>query len=110
VEILITGLFNYTLYKSIDLDPAEISCSKLLNSEFLRGGLVQITPTDPFEEDKGESRSMVASMIGTPQLATPTVEVPSGAIGAGMTIIASLSILTSCWIGCHYRLFFSQVS
>ena len=65
------------------MDPTEISCAKLLNSEFLRGGLVQITPTDPFEEDKGESRSMVASMIGTPQLATPTVEVPSGALGAG---------------------------
>ena len=78
-----SGLFNYTLYKSIELDPAEISCSKLLNSEFLRGGLVQITPTDPFEEDKGESRSMVASMIGTPQLSTPTAEAPSGVIGAG---------------------------
>jgi hypothetical protein len=39
----------------------------------MRGGLVQITPSDPFDEEKGESRSMVTSMVGTP-LSTPTVE------------------------------------
>ena len=76
-------MFNYALYKSIDLDPSEVACSKWLSSDFLKGGLIQITPADPFEEDKGESRSMVTSIIGTPQLATPTVEAPSASLHMG---------------------------
>lgn len=68
-----TGLFNNRLYRSLDTDPAEKSSEKWLRADFMRGGLVQITPSDPFDEDKGESRSMVTSMVGTP-LSTPTVE------------------------------------
>jgi hypothetical protein len=74
------------LYKSLDLDPSEVACAKWLSSDFLKGGLIQITPADPFEEDKGESRSMVTSIVGTPQLSTPTVEaqMPSASLSSGI--------------------------
>jgi len=70
------GLFNNRLYRSLDLEPGERASERWLNSNFMRGGLIQITPSDPFEEEKGEPKSMVTSIVGTP-LSTPTIETKS---------------------------------
>lgn len=62
------GVRANLLQKSLDLQPAEIQCEKMLNSLILRGGLQVLQPSNPFDEEKGEARSSGCSSTTT----TPT--------------------------------------
>ncbi|QQP57480.1 Uncharacterized protein FKW44_002489, partial [Caligus rogercresseyi] len=55
------GSFNHKLYKSIDVTPNELSCSRWTASPFMKGGLKIISPPNPFDEEKGEIKSSLSS-------------------------------------------------
>ena len=54
---LLLGLHAARLAHSTPLSQEELECSEWLESDFFRGGLQLLTPRNPFEEEKGESRS-----------------------------------------------------
>lgn len=54
---LLLGLHAARLAHSSPLSQEELDCSEWLESDFFRGGLQLLTPRNPFEEEKGESRS-----------------------------------------------------
>lgn len=61
----ILGMRSNILQKSSPLQPAEITCKKMLNSIILRGGL-QTQITNPFDEEKFEARSSGSTAGSTP--------------------------------------------
>ncbi|ETN64680.1 hect E3 ubiquitin ligase [Anopheles darlingi] len=48
------------------LQPAELQCRNLLNSNVLSGGLQVLQPSNPFDEEKGEARSSGSTAGSTP--------------------------------------------
>lgn len=48
------------------LQPAELQCKSILNSEILSGGLQVLQPSNPFDEEKGEARSSASTAGSTP--------------------------------------------
>lgn len=60
------GIRANLLQKSSDLQPAELQCEKILTSSILRGGLQVLTPSNPFDEEKGEARSSGSTAGSTP--------------------------------------------
>lgn len=61
----ILGMRSNILQKSTPLQPAELTCKKMLNSIILRGGL-QTQITNPFDEEKFEARSSGSTAGSTP--------------------------------------------
>lgn len=61
----ILGMRSNILQKSTPLQPAELTCKKMLNSVILRGGL-QTQITNPFDEEKFEARSSGSTAGSTP--------------------------------------------
>lgn len=61
----ILGMRSNILQKASPLQPAEITCRKMLNSIILRGGL-QTNITNPFDEEKFEARSSGSTAGSTP--------------------------------------------
>jgi E3 ubiquitin-protein ligase HERC2 len=61
----ILGMRSNILQKALPLQPAEISCRKMLNSIIFRGGL-QTNITNPFDEEKFEARSSGSTAGSTP--------------------------------------------
>jgi E3 ubiquitin-protein ligase HERC2 len=61
----ILGMRSNILERSSPLQPAEITCKKMLNSIILRGGLQTII-TNPFDEEKFEARSSGSTAGSTP--------------------------------------------
>lgn len=61
----ILGMRANILQKSSPMQPAEITCKKMLNSIILRGGL-QTQVTNPFDEEKFEARSSGSTAGSTP--------------------------------------------
>lgn len=78
----ILGMRSNILQKASPLQPAEITCKKMLNSVILRGGL-QTNITNPFDEEKFEARSS-ASTAGS----TPTTDV--------VNLLGEVSQITQC--------------
>ncbi|KAL3879973.1 hypothetical protein ACJMK2_032247, partial [Sinanodonta woodiana] len=70
---LLLGLHAAQQAHSTPLSQEEIECEKWLNSDVFRGGLQVLQPRNPFEEEKGESRTPTSS--ATTPGATPTREV-----------------------------------
>lgn len=60
------GLRATLFIKSTELQPAEIQCKKILNSQILCGGLQVLQPSNPFDEEKGEARSSGSTAGSTP--------------------------------------------
>ena len=76
------GVFNHNLYIGLPLNSDEKKSQTWTSGEFMKGGLSIIIPPDPFEEEKGEARSMLGSMTAS-QLApdftcSDVVQVPTG--------------------------------
>ncbi|XP_052796353.1 E3 ubiquitin-protein ligase HERC2-like isoform X2 [Mya arenaria] len=61
---LLLGLQAAHLARSTPLSQEELECRQWLESDFFRGGLQLLSPRNPFEEEKGESRS--SSVTTTP--------------------------------------------
>lgn len=61
----ILGMRSNILQKATPLQPAEITCRKMLNSIILRGGL-QTNIANPFDEEKFEARSSGSTAGSTP--------------------------------------------
>jgi E3 ubiquitin-protein ligase HERC2 len=61
----ILGMRSNILQRASSLSAEEISCSKMLNSIILRGGL-QTHITNPFDEEKFEARSSGSTAGSTP--------------------------------------------
>jgi E3 ubiquitin-protein ligase HERC2 len=61
----ILGMRSHILERSSPLQPAELTCKKMLNSIILRGGL-QTNTTNPFDEEKFEARSSGSTAGSTP--------------------------------------------
>lgn len=61
----ILGMRANILQKSSPMQPAEVTCKKMLNSIILRGGL-QTQITNPFDEEKFEARSSGSTAGSTP--------------------------------------------
>lgn len=61
----ILGMRSNILQKSTFLQPAEMTCKKMLNSIILRGGL-QTNIANPFDEEKFEARSSGSTAGSTP--------------------------------------------
>lgn len=61
----ILGMRSNILQKASSLQPAEITCRKMLTSVILRGGL-QTQITNPFDEEKFEARSSGSTAGSTP--------------------------------------------
>ncbi|KAG5682896.1 hypothetical protein PVAND_012214 [Polypedilum vanderplanki] len=61
----ILGMRSNILQKATCLQPAEITCKKMLNSIILRGGL-QTNIANPFDEEKFEARSSGSTAGSTP--------------------------------------------
>lgn len=61
----ILGMRSHILERSSPLQPAELTCKKMLNSIILRGGL-QTNTTNPFDEEKLEARSSGSTAGSTP--------------------------------------------
>ena len=76
----ILGMRSNILQKASNLQPAEITCKKMLNSTILRGGL-QTQITNPFDEEKFEARSS-----GSTAGSTPTTEFAVNLLGEPVQI------------------------
>jgi len=61
---LLLGLHAAYLARSSPMSSEEADCAEWLRSDLFRGGLQLLTPRNPFEEEKGESRS--SSVTTTP--------------------------------------------
>lgn len=61
---MLLGLHAAQQARSTTLSQEETECSEWLGSDFFRGGLQLLQPRNPFEEEKGESRS--SSVTTTP--------------------------------------------
>lgn len=61
----VLGMRSNILQRASALQPAEITCRKMLNSIILRGGL-QTNTTNPFDEEKFEARSSGSTAGSTP--------------------------------------------
>jgi len=61
---LLLGLHAAFLARSSPMSSEEADCAEWLRSDLFRGGLQLLTPRNPFEEEKGESRS--SSVTTTP--------------------------------------------
>lgn len=79
----ILGMRSNILQKSTSLQPAEITCKKMLNSVILRGGL-QTNITNPFDEEKLEARSSASTTAGS----TPTTD--------AVNLLGDLQQITQC--------------
>ena len=66
---LLLGLHAAEQARSSSLSLEEQDCSHWLQSDFFRGGLQLLQPRNPFEEEKGESRTP-SSSVTTPGMAT----------------------------------------
>ena len=62
---LLLGLHAAQQARSSPLSLEEQDCSHWLQSDFFRGGLQLLQPRNPFEEEKGESRTP-SSSVTTP--------------------------------------------
>ncbi|CAH0559020.1 unnamed protein product [Brassicogethes aeneus] len=60
------GLHAHNLRQSLPLQPEEIESSQWLKAQFLTGGLQIVQPPNPYEEEKGESRSTNSTAENTP--------------------------------------------
>lgn len=86
------GLRAMLLQKGPALQPAEIQCKSMIKSAMLRGGLLVLQPSNPFDEEKGEARSSASTAGSTPtetSMHLPTSEPPPPSMWPHLVILQS---------------------
>lgn len=84
------GLRAGLLQRGPELQAAEVECGEqFLKSVVLSGGLVQLQPTNPFDEEKGDARSGTVSTAGSTPTDPTSHHLPGSFDGQGRVQSAS---------------------